>query len=148
MHPQSVVHSLVEFQDGSVIAQMGLTDMKLPIQYALSFPKRWDNAFGQLDLVKASPLTFEQPDIDTFTLLRLAVECGKNGGTAPCAFNAANEEAVFAFLAGKIKFVDIPAIVFKTLDTHVGIANPTIDDIEVIDKESRINARLAIRKLN
>ena len=148
VHPQSVVHSLVEFQDGSVIAQMGLTDMKLPIQYALSFPKRWDNAFGQLDLVKASPLTFEQPDIDTFPLLRLAVECGKNGGTAPCAFNAANEEAVFAFLAGKIKFVDIPAIVFKTLDTHVGIANPTIDDIEVIDKESRINARLAIRKLN
>ena len=148
VHPQSVVHSLVEFQDGSVIAQMGLTDMKLPIQYALSFPKRWDNAFGQLNLVKASPLTFEQPDIDTFPLLRLAVECGKNGGTAPCAFNAANEEAVFAFLAGKIKFVDIPAIVFKTLDTHVGIANPTIDDIEVIDKESRVNARLAIRKLN
>lgn len=148
VHPQSIVHSLVEFQDGSVIAQMGLTDMKLPIQYALSFPKRWDNAFGQLDLVKASPLTFEQPDVETFPLLQLAVECGKNGGTAPCAFNAANEEAVYAFLAGKIKFLDIPAIVFSTLDMHNNITNPTIDDIEYIDTESRNNARLAIKKLN
>ena len=148
VHPQSIVHSLVEFQDGSVIAQMGLTDMKLPIQYALSFPKRWNNAFGQLDLVKASPLTFEQPDVETFPLLQLAIECGKNGGTAPCAFNAANEEAVYAFLAGSIKFLDIPAIVLSTLDMHKNITNPTIDDIEYIDKESRTNARLAIRKLN
>lgn len=148
VHPQSIVHSLVEFKDGSVIAQMGLTDMKLPIQYALSFPKRWDNAFGQLDLVKASPLTFEQPDVLTFPLLNLAVECGKNGGTAPCAFNAANEEAVYAFLAGKIRFLDISAVVSKTLDMHVNINNPTIDDIECIDKESRINARIAIKKMN
>lgn len=148
VHPQSIVHSLVEFKDGSVIAQMGLTDMKLPIQYALSFPKRWDNAFGQLDLVKASPLTFEQPDVFTFPLLNLAVECGKNGGTAPCAFNAANEEAVYAFLAGKIRFLDISAVVSKTLDMHVNINNPTIDDIECIDKESRINARIAIKKMN
>ena len=148
VHPQSIVHSLVEFKDGSVIAQMGLTDMKLPIQYALSFPKRWDNAFGQLDLVKASPLTFEQPDVLTFPLLNLAVECGKNGGTATCAFNAANEEAVYAFLAGKIRFLDISAVVSKTLDMHVNINNPTIDDIECIDKESRINARIAIKKMN
>lgn len=148
VHPQSIVHSLVEFKDGSVIAQMGLTDMKLPIQYALSFPKRWDNAFGQLDLVKASSLTFEQPDVLTFPLLNLAVECGKNGGTAPCAFNAANEEAVYAFLAGKIRFLDISAVVSKTLDMHVNINNPTIDDIECIDKESRINARIAIKKMN
>ena len=148
VHPQSIVHSLVEFKDGSVISQMGLTDMKLPIQYALSFPKRWDNAFGQLDLVKASPLTFEQPDVLTFPLLNLAVECGKNGGTAPCAFNAANEEAVYAFLAGKIRFLDISAVVSKTLDMHVNINNPTIDDIECIDKESRINARIAIKKMN
>ena len=148
VHPQSIVHSLVEFKDGSVIAQMGLTDMKLPIQYALSFPKRWDNAFGQLDLVKASPLTFEQPDVVTCPLLNLAVECGKNGGTAPCAFNAANEEAVYAFLAGKIRFLDISAVVSKTLDMHVNINNPTIDDIECIDKESRINARIAIKKMN
>ena len=148
VHPQSIVHSLVEFKDGSVIAQMGLTDMKLPIQYALSFPKRWDNAFGQLDLLKASPLTFEQPDVLTFPLLNLAVECGKNGGTAPCAFNAANEEAVYAFLAGKIRFLDISAVVSKTLDMHVNINNPTIDDIECIDKESRINARIAIKKMN
>ena len=148
VHPQSIVHSLVEFKDGSVIAQMGLTDMKLPIQYALSFPKRWDNAFGQLDLLKASPLTFEQPHVLTFPLLNLAVECGKNGGTAPCAFNAANEEAVYAFLAGKIRFLDISAVVSKTLDMHVNINNPTIDDIECIDKESRINARIAIKKMN
>lgn len=148
VHPQSIVHSLVEFQDGSVIAQMGLTDMKLPIQYALSFPERWDNAFGQLDLVKASPLTFEQPDNVTFPLLDLAVECGKNGGTAPCAFNAANEEAVYAFLAGKIRFLDIWEVVSKTLDMHVNVNNPTIDDIECIDKESRINARIAIEKMN
>ena len=148
VHPQSIVHSLVEFKDGSVIAQMGLTDMKLPIQYALSFPKRWDNAFGQLDLVKASPLTFEQPDVETFPLLKLAVECGQKGGTAPCAFNAANEEAVYAFLAGRIKFLDIAAIVLDTLDMHENITVPTIEDIENCDKESRANASLAIKKLN
>ena len=148
VHPQSIVHSLVEFKDGSVIAQMGLTDMKLPIQYALSFPKRWDNAFGQLDLVKASPLTFEQPDVETFPLLKLAVECGQKGGTAPCAFNAANEEAVYAFLAGRIKFLDIAAIVLNTLDMHKNITVPTIEDIENCDKESRANASLAIKKLN
>ena len=125
---------------------MGLTDMKLPIQYALSFPKRWDNAFGQLDLVKASPLTFEQPDVETFPLLKLAVECGQKGGTAPCAFNAANEEAVYAFLAGRIKFLDIAAIVLNTLDMHKNITVPTIEDIENCDKESRANARLAIKK--
>lgn len=148
VHPQSIIHSLVEFKDGSVIAQMGLTDMKLPIQYALSFPKRWDNAFGQLDLVKASPLTFEQPDVETFPLLKLAVECGQMGGTAPCAFNAANEEAVYAFLAGKIKFLDIAAIVLNTLDMHKNITVPTIEDIENCDKESRANARLIIKNMN
>ncbi|MGL5206959.1 MAG: 1-deoxy-D-xylulose-5-phosphate reductoisomerase [Acidaminococcaceae bacterium] len=148
VHPQSIVHSLVEFNDGSVIAQMGLTDMKLPIQYALSFPKRWDNAFGQLDLIKASPLTFEEPDVATFPLLKIAVECGKAGGTAPCAFNAANEEAVYAFLAGKIRFLDIASVVSGTLDIHENINNPTLEDIESVDEMSRNCARLVIKKLN
>lgn len=148
VHPQSIVHSLVEFNDGSVIAQMGLTDMKLPIQYALSFPKRWDNAFGQLDLIKASPLTFEEPDVATFPLLKIAVECGKAGGTAPCAFNAANEEAVYAFLAGKIRFLDIASVVSETLDMHENINTPTIEDIESVDEMSRNCARFLIKKFN
>lgn len=147
VHPQSIVHSLVEFQDGSVIAQMGLTDMKLPIQYALSYPSRWNNAFGQLDLVKASPLTFEQPDTEAFPLLKIAFECGKTGGTTPCAFNAANEESVYAFLAGRIKFVDIASVVMKVLEKHLNKNNPSIDDIEDVDVKSRISAREVIKNL-
>lgn len=147
VHPQSVIHSLVEYQDGSVIAQLGLPDMKLPIQYALSYPDRWNNSFGQLDLVKAAKLTFEEPDTDAFPLLKIAIACGKAGGTFPCAFNAANEEAVYAFLAGKIKFLEIASVVTEVLEQHQNITSPSISEIEGTDQASRIYADKIIKNL-
>ena len=122
VHPQSIIHSLVEFCDGSVIAQLGEPDMRLPIQYALSYPCRYHKAFDQLDLIKAGTLTFEAPDMEAFPSLRIAIDCGKAGGTLPCVFNAANEEAVYAFLDNKIKYLDIPYITEKVASLHQNIA--------------------------
>ncbi len=147
VHPQSIVHSLVEFCDGSVIAQLGEPDMRLPIQYALSYPCRYHKAFDQLDLIKAGTLTFEAPDMEAFPSLRIAIECGKAGGTLPCVFNAANEEAVYAFLADKIKYLDIPYITEKVTAMHKNIAQPCIEDIEQADTEARRAANEIIDKL-
>lgn len=147
VHPQSIVHSLVEFCDGSVIAQMGDPDMRLPIQYALSWPERYPYAFDQLDLVKYGTLTFEAPDLEAFPSLAIAIECGKAGGTLPCAFNAANEEAVNAFLEGKIKYLDIPYITATVTQKHQSVANPTIEDIEVADAAARAAAQAVISSL-
>ena len=147
VHPQSIVHSLVEFCDGSVIAQMGNPDMRLPIQYALSWPERYPYAFDQLDLVKYGTLTFEAPDLEAFPSLAIAIECGKAGGTLPCAFNAANEEAVNAFLEGKIKYLDIPYITATVTQKHQSVANPTIEDIEVADAAARAAAQAVISSL-
>ena len=147
VHPQSIVHSLVEFCDGSVIAQMGNPDMRLPIQYALSWPERYPYAFDQLDLVKYGTLTFEAPDLEAFPSLAIAIECGKAGGTLPCAFNAANEEAVNAFLEGKIKYLDIPYITATVTHQHQSVANPTIEDIEVADAAARAAAQAVISSL-
>ncbi|MGN1087581.1 MAG: 1-deoxy-D-xylulose-5-phosphate reductoisomerase, partial [Phascolarctobacterium sp.] len=147
VHPQSIVHSLVEFCDGSVIAQMGDPDMRLPIQYALSWPERYPYAFDQLDLVKYGTLTFEAPDLEAFPSLAIAIECGKAGGTLPCAFNAANEEAVNAFLEGKIKYLDIPYITATVTQKHQSVANPTIEDIEVADAAARRAAQAVIKTL-
>ena len=147
VHPQSVVHSAVEFCDGSVIAQLGEPDMRLPIQYALSYPERYDNAFEQLDLLKHGTLTFEEPDTEAFPSLKLAVECGRAGGTLPCAFNAANEEAVYAFLEGRIKYLDIPYITAKVTEAQANIAAPCIEDIEAVDASSRAAAREIITQL-
>ena len=147
VHPQSIVHSLVEFCDGSVIAQMGDPDMRLPIQYALSWPERYPYAFDQLDLVKYGTLTFEAPDLEAFPSLAIAIECGKAGGTLPCAFNAANEEAVNAFLEGKIKYLDIPYITATVTQKHQSVANPTIEDIEAADAAARRAAQAVISSL-
>lgn len=147
VHPQSIVHSLVEFCDGSVIAQMGDPDMRLPIQYALSWPERYPYAFDQLDLVKYGTLTFEAPDLEAFPSLAIAIECGKAGGTLPCAFNAANEEAVNAFLEGKIKYLDIPYITASVTQAHHNVLVPTIEDIEVADAAARAAAQAVISSL-
>ena len=147
VHPQSIVHSLVEFCDGSVIAQLGEPDMRLPIQYALSWPERFDYTFEQLDLVKAGTLTFEEPDTEAFPSLKIAVECGKAGGTLPCVFNAANEEAVYAFLADKIKYLDIPYSTAKVTEQHKNMLQPCIEDIEVADAAARAAARDIIAHL-
>lgn len=147
VHPQSIVHSLVEFCDGSVIAQLGEPDMRLPIQYALSWPDRFDYSFEQLDLVKAASLTFEAPDLEAFPSLRIAVDCGKAGGTLPCAFNAANEEAVNAFLHDKIKYLDIPYITAAVTQAHDNVAEPQIEDIEQADAWARAEAQRVIEGL-
>ena len=141
VHPQSIVHSMVEFTDGSVIAQMGLPDMRLPIQYAFSYPERYDNAFGQLDFVKAGTLTFLAPDTEAFPALKIAVECGRQGGTLPCAFNAANEEAVYAFLDGKIKYMDIVKTIEHVVGRHQNILQPVLEDIENADASARCAAK-------
>ena len=147
VHPQSIVHSLVEFCDGSVIAQMGDPDMRLPIQYALSWPERYPYAFDQLDLVKYGTLTFEAPDLEAFPSLAIAIECGKAGGTLPCAFNAANEEAVNAFLEGKIKYLDIPYITASVTQAHHNVLVPKLEDIEAADAAARVAAQAVIRSL-
>ena len=147
VHPQSIIHSLVEFCDGSVIAQLGEPDMRLPIQYALSYPCRYHKAFDQLDLIKAGTLTFEAPDMEAFPSLRIAIDCGKAGGTLPCVFNAANEEAVYAFLDNKIKYLDIPYITEKVASLHKNIAAPCIEDIESADAEARAAAQSIIANL-
>lgn len=147
VHPQSIVHSLVEFCDGSVITQMGEPDMRLPIQYALSYPERFAYTFEQLDLVKAAKLTFEEPDTEAFPSLKIAVECGRAGGTLPCVFNAANEEAVYAFLDDKIKYLDIPYITGKVTEMHQNVLQPSIEDIEQADGEARRAARKLIAEL-
>ena len=147
VHPQSIVHSLVEFCDGSVIAQLGEPDMRLPIQYALSWPDRFDYSFEQLDLVKVASLTFEAPDLEAFPSLKIAVDCGKAGGTLPCAFNAANEEAVNAFLHDKIKYLDIPYITAAVTQAHDNVAEPQIEDIEQADAWARAEAQRVIEGL-
>lgn len=118
VHRQSIVHSMVEFQDNSVIAQMGIPDMKLPIVYAMRYPDRQIPVHGRLNLFDVGTLTFEKPDFDNFDCLKIAFECVKRGGTAPTVMNAANEIAVAKFLNDEIGFLDIPIIIRKTLDAH------------------------------
>ena len=138
IHPQSIIHSMVEFADGSVKAQMSPPDMRLPIQYALTWPERQTNAdLPALDFKKTHSLTFEQPDTKKFPCLRLAVEAGRQGGTYPATLCAADEAAVELFLDGKIKFTDIPAIIEKTLEQHRSIKNPDLYQIIDAGKKAR-----------
>ena len=135
IHPQSIVHSLVEFADKSVIAQLGMPDMKIPIQYALTYPKRFQNMQNSLDLAKIKSLEFKEPDFEMFPCLKYAYESGDIGGTLPAVMNAANEAAVYAFLDNKIRFLDIPRLIRKMMDTHNTIKNPTLKDILEVDKK-------------
>ena len=137
IHPQSIIHSMVQFEDGSIKAQMGLPDMKLPIQYALSFPQRMASKFPRYDFKKPSTLTFEEPDLRTFRNLVLATEALYKGGNMPCVLNAANEIAVFAFLRNRIGFLDITAVVEKTMEKISFIESPTLDDYLDSDAEAR-----------
>jgi 1-deoxy-D-xylulose-5-phosphate reductoisomerase len=137
VHPQSIIHSMVEFADGSVKAQLGLPDMRLPIQYALSVPGRWPADFPRLDFAATAGLTFEQPDTDRFPALAMGYEAGRRGGTAPCVFNAANEAAVNAFLAGEIGFPDIAALIGRALAAHTATAAPTLGDLCAADAWAR-----------
>ncbi|MDF2943803.1 MAG: dxr [Herbinix sp.] len=130
VHPQSIIHSMVEYVDGSIIAQMGVPDMKLPIQYALFYPSRLPLSQGErVDFAKLKQLTFEEPDMDTFFGLRLAYEAGGFGGSMPTVYNAANEWAVAAFLEGRIKFLEIPALIREAMKQHQLIDNPSLNEI-------------------
>lgn len=141
VHPQSIIHSMVEFGDGSIIAHLGMPDMRIPIQYALSYPDRWFNRFPKLNLTELNGLTFEAPDTSKFPALALAYAAGKQGGTAPVVLNAANEVAVQAFLARQIKFMQIPAIVEKTLNNHQSLSSPELEEILEVDGWARQEAR-------
>lgn len=137
IHPQSIVHSMVEFEDGSIKAQMGKTDMRLPILYALSYPKRVKMSELSMDIFSISNLTFSQPDTETFPCLSLAFKAIEKGGNLPTIMNAANEIAVQRFLEDKISFLQIPEIIEKAMDTYTFIQCPTYEDFLATDKEVR-----------
>jgi 1-deoxy-D-xylulose-5-phosphate reductoisomerase len=136
VHPQSIVHSLVRFVDGSVLGQMGLPDMRLPIQYALLYPDRVPNGFPAWNPMDGATLTFEQPDHESFPAIRLARKAEAMGGTAPCVLNAANEEAVHAFLRGEFPFIEIVERVEQTLSRHQPV-EPTLDNLLQADAWAR-----------
>ena len=135
VHPQSIIHSMVEYVDGAIIAQLGTPDMKLPIQYALYYPERRVLPGDRLDFAALSKLTFEKPDMETFYGLRLAFEAGKEGGSLPTVFNAANELAVSKFLERKIKYLEIPEIIEHCMQAHKTIADPSVDEILQTEQE-------------
>jgi 1-deoxy-D-xylulose-5-phosphate reductoisomerase len=137
VHQQSIIHSMVQFEDGSIKAQMGLPDMKLPIQYALTFPKRLKTDFPRYDFKKISNLSFEEPDIKTFRNLALAQEALNKGGNLPCVMNAANEIAVFAFLRNRINFLDMTNVIEKTMEQIPFIEKPTLQEYFDSDGEAR-----------
>ncbi len=140
IHHQSIIHSLVRFMDGSVIAQLGLPDMRLPIQYALLYPRRIDTGLPRLDLMELSSLTFDKVDIDKFECLALAREAARIGGTMCVVMNAADEVAVELFLQGKIGFLDIADVIRTTMDKHNARPEPDLDEIFEVDAEARLMA--------
>ncbi|MFQ5790137.1 MAG: 1-deoxy-D-xylulose-5-phosphate reductoisomerase, partial [Acidobacteriota bacterium] len=144
IHPQSTIHSMVEFQDGSLLAQLGVTDMRLPIQYALTYPERLDTGLPPLDLASALTLEFHPPDIERFPCLRLAYQAIDNGGTEPAVLNAANEEAVAAFLAERIGFLQIPEVLVETLARHQQQEASDLQTVLAADAWARQEARRLI----
>ena len=143
VHPQSIVHSLVEYNDHSTLAELGMPDMKVPIQYVLTYPERKNNNLEPLNLAQIGELTFEEPQTDLFPCLKYAYQAGKKGGTMPAVLNAANEVAVAKFLDGKLKFVQIPKVIAAVMEQHQVIADPTLEDIMQADKWARESAEKA-----
>lgn len=139
IHPQSIIHSMVEYQDGSVLAQLGRPDMRLPIQYALSYPERWSNPFERLDL-RSKTLTFLEPDLEAFPALALAYEAGKCGGTLPAVMNAANEVAVHAFLQRQISYPEIHRIAVRVCTEHKVLDRPDLESLLEADAWARQRA--------
>ena len=140
IHPQSVVHSMVELTDGSIIAQMGVTDMRLPIQYAFSYPDRWPSSLPSLDLPRAGRLEFDVPDTDAFPCLRLAFRALGAARSLPVVLNAANEVAVALFLDGRLGFTQIPEVIERAMDAHRPSEVPTLAGVRAVDREARAYA--------
>ena len=136
VHPQSVIHSMVEYEDGAVIAQLGTPDMRLPIQYALYYPHRRYLAGDRLDFAKLGQITFEEPDMETFLGLPMAIRASREGGSMPTVFNAANERAVALFLAKKIRFLEIYDVIAGAMEAHKTIADPTLEQILAAEQET------------
>lgn len=147
IHPQSVVHSLVEMIDGSVLAQLGIADMRIAIAYALAYPQRIQNDLPALDLSKEGRLDFYPPDLRRFPCLELAFEAGRRGGAVPAVMNAANEIAVGAFLEEKIRFVDLPDIIARVMSRCPAVKNPSLADVLAADGEARRQANQAIEQM-
>ena len=145
VHPQSIVNSMVEFRDGAVLGQLGTPDMRLPIQYALTWPERTEGPASPLDLLACPPLTFYQPDLEAFPCLALALDCAKRGGTSTAVLNGANEAAVALFLAGKIGFLDIPHLVERALGQVETSENPNLEDILWADQAARRAVQFNLR---
>jgi 1-deoxy-D-xylulose-5-phosphate reductoisomerase len=145
VHPQSIIHSMVQFEDGSVKAQLGLPDMRLPIQYALSYPERFRSVFPRWDPAAQGSLTFEKPDMETFRNLALAYKALEKGGNQPCVLNAANEVAVQAFLQEKVGFLEMSDIIARCMNKISFIAAPNIEDYVKTDEETRILAAEIIK---
>lgn len=145
VHPQSIIHSMVEYVDGGIIAQLGTPDMKLPIQYALFYPDRRPMKGKRVDFYELGSITFERPDVETFTGLKLALRAARTGGSLPTVFNAANEKAVSLFLNRKIKFLEIPELIEMCMDEHKVVDNPNVEEILAAEAESydRIARRFA-----
>lgn len=147
VHPQSIIHSIVQFEDGSMKAQMGLPDMKLPIQYAIGYPNRLSSNYPRFNFMDYPSLTFEKPDTDTFRNLALAIEAMKQGGNMPCIMNAANEVAVAAFLKDEIEFLEIQKTIEESMSRGAFVAKPSLSEYLESDKETRAIAREIIREL-
>lgn len=145
VHPQSILHSIVQFEDGSMKAQMGLPDMKLPIQYALGFPHRIPSSFPRFDFADYAQLTFEAPDTETFRNLSLAYKAMQKGGNMPCILNAANEVVVDAFLKDKVGFLEMPDVIESCMEKSTFVTNPTYDDLVASNEECRIIANESIK---
>jgi 1-deoxy-D-xylulose-5-phosphate reductoisomerase len=145
VHPQSIIHSLVQFEDGSIKAQLGLPDMRIPIQFALSYPDRLKADFPRFDFAKYPNLTFEAPDSETFRNLKLAYHALEKGGNAPCILNAANEIAVAAFLNDEVGFLEMSDLIGETLEKATFIRKPSLDDYKETDKQSRIITQQLIK---
>ena len=144
VHPQPIVHSLIDLNDGATLAHLGYPDMRVPISYALHYPERTDVEVPRLDLAAVGSLSFEQPDLETFACLRLALAAGKAGGTAPCVLNAADEVAVAAFLDGKIGFTAIPAVIELVLEAMPALAPTHFEDLFAVDAEARRRTEEAV----
>ena len=148
VHPQSVIHSAVQFVDGSVKAQLGTPDMRIPIQYALTYPARWLSDVPRLDLFAVKQLTFEEPDMQRFPNLRLAYEAMEKGGNMPCILNAANEVVNLAFREGKCGFLQMSEVIEQTMGTTSFITEPTYEDYVQTDKEARKIAKELLKLFN
>ena len=146
IHPEAAVHAVVDLIDGTMLAQMSPCDMRLPIQYALSFPERWGSAWPRLRLTELGPLHFVPPDPEQFPCLRLALEAARAGGSACVALNGANDTAVQAYLDDQIAFLDIPRVIAEALEQHTPIPHPTLDDILAVDAWSRATTQSLIHQ--